>query len=123
MTRGLISYKIIAIFLGIILSILFSSPVIAVEETSGDIIGPDTSQPTPESFLFTGAANYRIPIEVPAGRLGMTPSLELIYNSYQKNGWLGVGWTLDMGSIQVPRMALIMVKMNLFSQKMALLRN
>jgi len=55
MTRGLISYKIIAIFLGIILSILFSSPVIAVEETSGDIIGPDTSQPTPESFLFTGA--------------------------------------------------------------------
>ncbi len=30
----------------------------------------------------------------------MAPRLSLTYNSYLGNGWMGVGWNLDMGSIQ-----------------------
>ncbi len=58
------------------------------------------SPATVEMSLFTGAASTSIPIEVPPGRKGMAPHLALKYNSYQKNGWIGVGWSLDMGSIQ-----------------------
>jgi len=58
------------------------------------------SIPIPDNILSTGAATLKIPIEVPPGRLGIAPNISLIYNSYQKNGPLGVGWSLDMGSIQ-----------------------
>ena len=54
----------------------------------------------PENLMFTGAATYKIPIEVPPGRAGIAPSLSLSYDSYQSSGWVGVGWSLDMGSIQ-----------------------
>lgn len=55
---------------------------------------------TPEPYLFTGAATHNIPIQVPPGRGGMAPQILLTYNSYQGNGWVGVGWNLDMGAIQ-----------------------
>ncbi len=48
----------------------------------------------------TGAASYNIPIAVPPGRNGMAPDLSLVYSSNSKNGWIGVGWSLDMGSIE-----------------------
>ena len=54
---------------------------------------------TPESMVFTGAASYTIPIEVPPGRSGLAPDLALTYNSYNSNGWLGMGWDLDLGAI------------------------
>ncbi len=59
-----------------------------------------TPATTPETSLFSGAAVYKIPIEVPPGRGGVAPSIALTYNSQQGNGWVGVGWDLDMGSIQ-----------------------
>jgi len=58
------------------------------------------SVPIPDNILSTGAATINIPIEVPPGRLGIAPNISLMYNSYQKNGPLGVGWSLDMGAIQ-----------------------
>jgi len=100
MTRLYGCYKIIPIFLGALLSILISTPVKAVVEVGGDLIKMDTTPAIPENFIFTGSATYKIPIEVPPGRLGMAPNIELSYNSYQRNGWLGVGWSLDMGSIR-----------------------
>jgi hypothetical protein len=51
-------------------------------------------------YLSTGAATYSVSIEVPKGRGGVSPNLSLNYNSYQGNGWVGVGWMLDMGAIQ-----------------------
>jgi len=48
----------------------------------------------------SGAAMTSIPIIVPPGRKGIEPRISLNYNSNTKNGWIGVGWGLDMGSIQ-----------------------
>jgi len=55
----------------------------------------------PKNISNTGSATYTIPIEVPPGRGGIAvPDLAITYNSSRKNGWIGVGWDLDMGSIQ-----------------------
>jgi len=56
--------------------------------------------PSSDVDVFSGAARYTIPIEVPPGRNGMAPRISLEYNSFLKNGWVGVGWQLDMGAIQ-----------------------
>jgi hypothetical protein len=49
---------------------------------------------------FSGAANVSIPILVPPGRAGLQPNISLNYNSNRGNGWIGMGWDIDMGSIQ-----------------------
>ncbi len=64
--------------------------------------------------LFTGAATYSMPLDLPAGAGGQKPDLTLSYNSQQmdgKNGqrpkgragWAGLGWTLEMPSIGLQR--------------------
>ena len=50
--------------------------------------------------LFTGRATTSIPIAVPPGRKGMQPNLALSYSSSARNGWVGVGWSLDVGYIE-----------------------
>ena len=50
--------------------------------------------------LFTGRATTAIPLAVPPGRHGMQPSLGLTYSSSGRNGWVGVGWSLELGSIE-----------------------
>ena len=69
-------------------------------DSAGGANAAGVSATLPEMSLFSGAATVKIPIDVPPGRAGMAPSLALTYNSHQGNGWIGVGWSLDMGSIQ-----------------------
>ncbi|MGW8358871.1 RHS repeat-associated core domain-containing protein, partial [Streptomyces wedmorensis] len=51
----------------------------------------------------TGAFSYAIPLDVPAGRAGVQPSLSLGYSSGGGNGVLGVGWALNGGMSTVTR--------------------
>ncbi|UWQ09737.1 SpvB/TcaC N-terminal domain-containing protein [Aliiroseovarius crassostreae] len=48
-----------------------------------------------------GDANLSYPIELPAGRLGMAPSLQLGYSSGAQNGWMGQGWNLTVPEISI----------------------
>ncbi|MFH2049508.1 MAG: toxin TcdB middle/N-terminal domain-containing protein [bacterium] len=49
----------------------------------------------------TGALTFSIPIKVPPGAGGLQPELALTYNSNSKqNNWVGLGWSLDFGSIK-----------------------
>lgn len=60
------------------------SPSVNTSATSGQF-----------SISQSGAANYRIPIQVPPGVAGMEPKLELAYNSQRGNGMFGLGWGLS----------------------------
>jgi len=57
--------------------------------------------PAPTEFVLSnGSATSVMPIVVPPGRLGMSPKIALVYNSNRTNGIVGVGWDVDLGSIQ-----------------------
>lgn len=49
---------------------------------------------------FLGAGNTAISIGVPPGRKNMQPEINTSYSSAAPNGWLGVGWTLNLGYIE-----------------------
>jgi hypothetical protein len=54
----------------------------------------------PQNNTNTGAATFAITVKVTPGRGGLQPGISLSYSSSAKNGWVGVGWNLDLGSIQ-----------------------
>ncbi|MDP2906085.1 MAG: toxin TcdB middle/N-terminal domain-containing protein, partial [Candidatus Omnitrophota bacterium] len=49
--------------------------------------------------LFTGRAQMSIPIYLPGGARDIKPPISINYNSSSGNGFLGMGWSMDMGSI------------------------
>ena len=49
---------------------------------------------------FTGRAVFSLPIAAPSGRRGIQPNLALTYSSGSGNGILGLGWALELGSIE-----------------------
>ncbi|MEW6093469.1 MAG: LamG-like jellyroll fold domain-containing protein [Chloroflexota bacterium] len=61
----------------------------------------------PYTSLFTGAAQYSIPVWTPPGRAGLSPNVALSYSSGTVNGvlgdvqapWVGVGWNIDSAEI------------------------
>jgi len=50
--------------------------------------------------LFTGALSHEVAIDLPPGRNGLTPRVALSYRSGNGNGFLGVGWELQLGSVE-----------------------
>jgi YD repeat-containing protein len=50
--------------------------------------------------LLTGSASFNLPIVLPPGRKEVQPNISLVYSSANSNGWCGVGWDLNLGSIQ-----------------------
>lgn len=65
--------------------------------------GPGSIEGLGESFepeLGTGTAAYRVTLDLPPGIAGQTPRLALVYNSGYGNGPLGLGWRLDLPTIQ-----------------------
>jgi hypothetical protein len=61
------------------------------------------SNPEAVTVSQTGSASFSYPIAVPPGRNGLQPNISLTYNSYSGNGWIGVGWELNLGSIKRSR--------------------
>ncbi len=55
----------------------------------------------PPSASNMGDANMGYPINIPPGRQGMQPQLAIQYNSGGGNGWLGLGWNLQVPSISI----------------------
>ncbi len=69
----------------------------------GRAIGTATPERKTQDFqvdLFTGSGTSSYSIEVPAGRRGMSPKIDLTYSSNRGNGWLGVGWGMEMGYLE-----------------------
>ncbi|MDQ5986897.1 MAG: hypothetical protein CSYNP_02632 [Syntrophus sp. SKADARSKE-3] len=58
------------------------------------------SPPMAKGPTTSGAATAEIPLPIPKGRQGITPSLNLYYNSMSGKGWLGHGWDMEIGSVQ-----------------------
>ena len=55
----------------------------------------------PVSVSSSGAATQAYPIAVPPGVNGIQPNVSLVYGSGQYQDVLGVGWMLDLGSIEI----------------------
>lgn len=56
---------------------------------------------SPPQANNNGTANISLPIDIPAGRNGIQPNLGLSYSSEGGNGWLGIGWNLNIPAIDV----------------------
>jgi len=48
-----------------------------------------------------GAAQFSIPLNIPQGRNNLTPQLSIDYNSEGANGWLGVGFDINIPNITI----------------------
>ena len=53
----------------------------------------------PPSANQTGDAKISYPLNIPAGRRGMTPNVSLNYSSEGGSGWLGLGWGIATPAI------------------------
>lgn len=76
---------------------LVEVPSITLPKGGGAIKGID------EKFSVNaanGTASYSIPLPATKGRKGFTPAVALNYNSGSGNGIFGIGWQLDLPSIQ-----------------------
>ena len=109
LTKPTLSVRALALATGISLVVVqLALPDIAEASHLGSSTASAGSAPPPAATLvqnfqpdlFTGRATTGVPILVPPGRKGVQPSLALSYASSSRNGWLGVGWSLDAGYIE-----------------------
>jgi RHS repeat-associated protein len=55
----------------------------------------------PPQVNSTGDARLSYAIELPPGRAGVQPNLSVDYSSSAENGWLGLGWDLQLQSVMI----------------------
>ncbi len=55
----------------------------------------------PPSVSQTGEAQINYPLVVPEGRQGMTPNINLNYNSDAGTGWMGIGWNINVPAVRI----------------------
>ncbi|ASV12350.1 hypothetical protein B2G51_12380 [Leptospira santarosai] len=67
-------------------------------DTKADPIAGASFVAPPELHHY-GNVSLTYPIHTPPGRAGVEPKLNLSYSSTGGDGWLGVGWSLGLGSI------------------------
>ncbi len=91
-------FRVIFAFLAISLNFIFSESLQAASDLGGGKVF--TLSENLDVDPSTGTASVTIPIEVPQGRAGIQPGINLLYNSSSGNGILGLGWTMELGSIQ-----------------------
>lgn len=73
-----------------------SEQVLALPGGAGDVgSAGETFAADPQ----TGTGSYRIPIEVPPGHAGLTPTLALQYSTHGGSGVAGVGWSLGLAEV------------------------
>ena len=48
-----------------------------------------------------GSANFSLALNIPQGRNGMTPKVSIDYNSDNTNGWLGVGFDINIPCVSI----------------------
>jgi len=77
-----------------------NAPLIFLEKSGSPEVTAGSVADIPETMQFTGAASYRVPIDLPPGRAGIAPNLAITYSSYLGNGFSGLGWSIDLGAIQ-----------------------
>jgi hypothetical protein len=74
-----------------------------IQQSFADETSAPLTQSLTESYqtdLMTGAAIVSVPVKVPPGRKNIQPNISLNYSSNSPNGICGVGWRMDLGSIQ-----------------------
>jgi hypothetical protein len=50
--------------------------------------------------LFTGSLNASLPIWIPTARQFPTPNIDLVYDSAAANSWVGLGWDIQLDTIE-----------------------
>ena len=74
-----------------------SEQILAVPDGAGSVASAgQTFQADP----YSGTGRYAVPIELPAGHAGLTPSLQLTYSTHSGSGVAGMGWSLGLASVQ-----------------------
>ncbi|MET2997037.1 SpvB/TcaC N-terminal domain-containing protein, partial [Flavobacterium columnare] len=56
---------------------------------------------TPPTANPNGSTSTNFPIEIPKGRAGMQPSLALQYSSEAGHSWTGLGWAINLPSVDI----------------------
>lgn len=90
------NFSVISIF-----TLLHTLACPAFAYLSDSITNGAISNSTPlEVDAYTGSISTSFSVEVPPGRNGIRPELNLSYNGSGRDGFLGTGWFLNIGSIE-----------------------
>ncbi|MCK5492730.1 MAG: hypothetical protein KAJ14_06450, partial [Candidatus Omnitrophica bacterium] len=79
-------------FVTMLATCIFVRPVVASYESLNSVSANADS--------LTGGVTMSMPIDVPPGRAGIGPNVQFLYSSGLSNDLLGVGWLLELSSIQ-----------------------